>query len=211
MNALDVGIVAVIAGFAVYGIFRGLVRLVLGFLSVALGIMMAAWLSAPLAETFQGLVRSPSGRRLAAAVILFFATVLACAGLAWLIRRALKPANLLWADRAAGAVAGASMGVLLVASALVPLTALLPEESRLVGDSVVAPHIMSVSALLRRAVPEELKQKYDAARERLRRAGEDSLPEGVEVPDAETLQKGLERMKGAQDPQKQDGAEKDGG
>lgn len=200
MNALDVGILAIVLGFAIYGVFKGLVRLVLGFMSVALGIMVAAWLSAPFATTFEGLIDSPSGRRLAAAVVLFFATIIGCAVLAWLIRRALKPANLLWADRAAGALAGASMAVLLVASALVPLTALLPQESALIGESTLSPHIMTISSFLKRIVPDDLKKKYEAARERLKRAGADSLPEGVEVPDPETIKKGLDRMKGPEDP-----------
>lgn len=176
MNQLDVIILVAMGGFAVYGIFKGMVRLMLGFFSLALGILLAAWLGAPFAATFEGLIDNATVRRLLASAILFFSAVVGCAVLAWLVRKALKPVDLLWADRAAGGVAGVGLAILLAASAMVPLTALLPPESVLIRDSRLAPHVLAISSFLKGLVPKELRDRYEDARQRMRDAAEEALP-----------------------------------
>ena len=176
MNALDVAILIAIGGFALYGIWRGMIRLVLGFVAFALGIVLAAWFNAPLGARIGGWIESEAGRRLLAAALIFGATVIGFTLLAWLIRRMLEPAKLLWADRAAGAIAGAAMGVLLAAAAMVPLTALLPADSAIIRESKLAPHVLAISSYLKGLVPEEMKKRYEESRERLRQTGESALP-----------------------------------
>jgi membrane protein required for colicin V production len=168
MNELDVAILVVLAAFALYGAFKGLVRLGLGFASLALGILFAIWFSGSLSFMLEPWIRSVPGRRLAAAALIFFAMVIGCAILAWLIRKALKPVRLLWADRVAGATVGLLLASLLIASAMVPLAALLPADSSLLSESVVTPHVLRVSAALKNLVPADMKARFESARERLK-------------------------------------------
>lgn len=183
MNALDIGILVVLAAFAIYGAVKGLVRIVLGFAALALGILLAAWLSGPFSIHLSRWIASETARRLAAAAILFLGAVIACALLAWGIRKALAPAHLLWADRLAGAAAGILLAALLVSAAMVPLAALLPAGSPALGESVLTPWVLRVAGFTKSVVPEEIRLRFEVARERLLRAGEGILPGGSQAPD----------------------------
>lgn len=189
MNQLDVTILVAMGGFAVYGVFKGMVRLMLGFFSFALGILLAAWLGAPFAATFEGLIENDTLRSLLASAILFFAALLGCGLLGWFIHKILKPADLLWADRVAGGVAGAGLAVLLAASAMVPLTVILPPGNALIRNSRLAPHVLAISSFLKSLVPRELRERYEAARQRMQEAGEEALP------GAEKVREGVEALK----------------
>ena len=183
MNALDIGILVVLAAFAIYGAVKGLVRIVLGFAALALGILLAAWLSGPFSAYLSRWIASETARRLAAAAILFLGAVIVCALVAWGIRKALAPAHLLWADRLAGAAAGLLLAALLVSAAMVPLAALLPEGSPALGQSVLTPWVLRVAGFTKSVVPEEIRLRFEVARERLLRAGEEMLPGGSQSPD----------------------------
>lgn len=197
MNQLDVAILVAMGGFAVYGVFKGMVRLILGFFSIALGILLAAWLGAPFATTFEGLIENETLRSLIASAILFFAALLGCGLLGWLIHKVLKPADLLWADRVAGGVAGMGLAIFLAASAMVPLTAILPPDTALIRTSRLAPHVLALSTFLKSLVPRELRERYEAARRRMHEAGEEAIPGAEKVRDGvETLKK---RTKSAED------------
>jgi membrane protein required for colicin V production len=198
LNPLDVIILLAIGAFAIYGIFKGLIRLLIGFFSFSLGILLAAWLGAPFAATFEGLIGSPTLRLITAWVILFIAALAGCGILGRLIRRALKPADLLWADRLAGAVAGMALAVLMVASAMLPITAIVPAESSLLRESRLAPHVLALSSFLKALVPEELRHRYEVARERLRDGSEEAIPAAGEI------RKGIETLKERRSAEKDD-------
>ncbi len=179
MNALDIGILIVLSAFALYGAVKGIVRLVLGFAALLVGVFLGCWFNAPVAGLLEGLLGHETARRLAALALVFFATLAIFAVLIWFITRSLEAARLRWVDRLAGTLLGAGVAALLVAAAMVPLTALLPEESTLVAESTMSPYVLRVSGPIKRLVPEDLKARFERARQRIWESGA-ALPEAFE-------------------------------
>jgi uncharacterized membrane protein required for colicin V production len=181
MNALDIGILIVLSALALYGVVKGIVRLVLGFAALLVGIFLGCWFNAPVAALLEGWLGNETARRLAALALVFFVTLAIFAVLIWFITKSLEAVKLRWVDRLAGALLGAVVAALLVAAAMVPLTALLPEESTLVAESTFSPYVLQVSSLIKRLVPEDLKARFERARQRIKASGEGLLPEGREA------------------------------
>jgi membrane protein required for colicin V production len=182
MNILDVGLVVIVAAFIVYGAVKGVVRLALGSVAVAVGLFLGCWYNAPVAAMMAGYIQSEPVRRLAALGLIFLTTLAAFAVLVWFITKTLESANLRWVDRLSGALVGIAIASLLAAALLVPLTAFLPADSTLVGGSALSPYVLKISSFVKALVPAEVKEKYEAARARMKEAGKGMLPGGRSLP-----------------------------
>jgi len=182
MNALDIGLVIVVAAFAVYGAVKGLVRLALGSVAIGSGVFLACWYHAPVEAMLAGWIHDGEVRVFLAFGGIFLATIVAFAILIWFITKTLEAVNLRWIDRLSGALVGLAIATLLIGAALVPLIAFLPPDSTLVSGSRISPYILHVSAFVKSVVPEGLKKRYEEARARMAAAGKGALPGGGTIP-----------------------------
>ena len=170
MNAFDVVVIALLVLFALYGAVKGLVRLLLGFAAILLALALGAWFHVELAAKLPEWIHGDAARKLAATGLIFFGTLVVAAIVIWAIQKALAAVKLRWVDRLTGALLGAALGCLLVASAMVPLTAFLPPGNLLVQESAIAPYVLQISSALRLLVPKDLKARFEEGRAKLEEA-----------------------------------------
>lgn len=116
MNFIDIAILAILAGFLVKGLLRGLLKEVCSLLGLVLGALVALQYHGQLAETMGLTFRLPAA--FCAAVtfaLLFLAVVLVFWGIGFLLTRFVKLLFLGGLNRVVGGFFGLAQGVLLLA------------------------------------------------------------------------------------------------
>ena len=178
MNALDIGLIVLIAiGFAV-GLARGLVRIVIGIFTLLVAFFLASRYQDQIAAVLTSRHVSETPARVGAYVLVFVATMLAGGLVAWVVGKVLKLAMLSWADRLAGGALGIVAAMLAAAFVVHPLVASSPGGSRLLATSKLAPYVSVVADLGNAAAPDAVARRYEAGIAALRRIwrGEQPLP-----------------------------------
>jgi membrane protein required for colicin V production len=170
MNGLDVAIL-VVAGLGVlWGLGRGVLRMATSIVALVAAIYFAA--------TYYPSARDLALRYLAirpavAAVIgyaVVFLAVFIVVGMAGnILVRLVRTANLGWADRLLGGVAGGAIAFAIAGMALMLLTAMLPEDAPLLKQSRLTPQVLSYTDALLNYIPPEVKTIYDRKRRELTR------------------------------------------
>ena len=193
MNALDVGLVILVVVGAVMGIARGLLRIVIGLLSLVVAFFLASryqdTVAAVLIERHVG--EAPA--RIGAYVLVFLATMIAGGLVAWVVGRILKLAMLSFPDRLAGGAVGVLAALLAAAFLVHPLVASAPNGLKLLETSKLAPYVSVVADIGNSAAPDAVARRYESGIEKLRRIwrGEEPLPvEKVKKAMTDALDKG---------------------
>ena len=114
MTAFDYTVIAIIALSVLLGWWRGLVYEVLSLLGWVAAWLVARWLAPSLAAHLPSSFGTEAVRIVAAFVLLFVATLIVSAIVAWLLSKLIKLANLGWLDGFSGALFGVVRGLLLV-------------------------------------------------------------------------------------------------
>lgn len=168
MNTFDVTLLAAACGLVALGVYKGLVRILVGIAALVAAFALAAVYHRPLAATLGWLGRD-DGPRLLASYVLIFVGVLLLGGLtAFLLRNVVKIAMLGWADRLAGGVLGLASALLFAALVILPLVAYAPRGGHLLDRSRLAPYVALVADLARPLAPQELSRRYDERIDALR-------------------------------------------
>jgi uncharacterized membrane protein required for colicin V production len=168
MNLLDYSIVALAACGAIYGLSRGVLRM----LTSALSLMAALYLASvhhaaagAFAQRELGLYPSiATAAGYIAIFVLVFATVEATGNI---LMRVMHTVHLSWLDRCGGGVLGAGIAIAFAGLALVILTALLPPNATLLRDSRFAPEVEAYNVTLLNYLPAELRDGYFQQRQAL--------------------------------------------
>jgi membrane protein required for colicin V production len=178
MNALDIGLTLLIAAGAVIGLARGLVRILIGILSLIVAFFLASRYQDAIAAVLTERHVSQTPARIGAYILVFIGTLIAGGLVAWAVGKILKLAMLSWADRLAGGALGIQ-GALLAAAFLVhPLVASSSSGSKLLATSKIAPYVSVVADVVNAAAPDAVARRYESGIESLRRVwrGEQALP-----------------------------------
>jgi membrane protein required for colicin V production len=97
-------------------------------------------------------------------IISFFLTFtiifLAVGFIGVILKRLFKAALWGWADRILGATFAIVKAVLIVSVLLLALTSFLPSNSPVMRDSILAPHVSTISEKFVAVVPKEMKEKF---------------------------------------------------
>jgi membrane protein required for colicin V production len=169
LNAFDVGLLAVACLLVLVGMWKGLVRILIGLAALVAAFALAARFHQPFAERLDGLALGSGPSRLLAYVAIFLGVMLAGGLAAFLVRKLLKAAMLSWADRLAGATLGLVVAMTGAALLVLPLVAYSPQSERILGRSVLAPYVSVVADLANALVPDDLSERYETGIEELRR------------------------------------------
>ncbi len=174
MNPLDVAIVVLCLGFAVYGIFQGVVRQLFSWGGLLLGHIAGVKFYA----TVQEQLRLDFHHGDVAGYLLAFLGVYLLVRLAGLlVERLVRRSELSGTDRGAGMLAGFVKGALLSVLLVFLLVILLPRGTALVGESKLAPRAMDAARWAQKVFPEAIRRAY------LEKIGEiPPLPAGKDVP-----------------------------
>ncbi len=153
----------------IYGVVKGLARLVLTVCGLAAGWYLALRWCGPVGEWLGARspdagVPGPDLHRMAA-FGLIGAGVFAAAALAgWLITKALGKARLGGLNRLAGAGAGLLASIVLACAATIPLVALWPPDGGPpLRSSVLAPFAVAGGSYLTALAPRPLRERFDRA------------------------------------------------
>ena len=147
MNALDIGLIVLIVLGAGIGLARGLVRILIGILSLVVAFFLASRYQDQFAAVLTSRHVSETPARIGAYVLVFVATMIAGGLVAWVVGKLLKLAMLSFPDRLAGGALGIVAALLAAAFLVHPLVAWSPEGSRLLATSKIAPYVTVVADL----------------------------------------------------------------
>jgi len=178
MNALDIGLVVLVVFGAGFGLARGMVRIVIGLLSLVVAFFLASRYQDQFAAVMTARHVSETPARIAAYALVFMATMIAGGLVAWAVGKLLKLAMLSFPDRLAGGALGVVAALLAAAFLVHPLVASSPGGSRLLADSKLAPYVSVVADLGNALAPDAVANRYDQGIESLRRIwrGEAAVP-----------------------------------
>ena len=178
MNAFDVILVAVLIVGAILGLTRGLMRIVIGLLSILVAFFLASRFQDPVAEFFIAHHVGETTARIAAYAVIFLGTMIAGGLVARLVGKILKLAMLSWADRLAGAAVGIVCAALAGAFLVHPLASSAIGGSRLLAGSTLAPYLATVADIGNKLAPASVAKRYDQGIAAMRKVwrGEAKLP-----------------------------------
>jgi membrane protein required for colicin V production len=161
VNAFDVILICILLAGAVIGLARGLMRIVIGLLSIVVAFFLASHFQDPVAAFFMGHHVGQTTARIAAYVVIFIGTMIAGGLVAWLVGKIVKLAMLSWADRLAGGAVGIAGAALAGAFLVHPLASSAPGGSRLLAESKLAPYLATVADVGNKLAPESVAKRYD--------------------------------------------------
>lgn len=178
MNALDIGLIVLIVLGAGIGLARGLVRILIGILTLVVAFFLASRYQDQIAAVLTSRHVTEGPARVAAYVLVFMATMIAGGLVAWVVGKLLKLAMLSFPDRLAGGALGIVAALLAAAFLVHPLVASSPGGSRLVATSKLAPYVTVVADLGNAMAPDAVAKRYDQGVDSLRKIwrGEAAAP-----------------------------------
>jgi len=178
MNALDIGLIVLIVLGAGIGLSRGLVRILIGLLSLVVAFFLASRYQDQIGAMLTSRHVSETPARIGAYVLVFLATMIAGGLVAWAVGKLLKLAMLSFPDRLAGGALGILAALLAAAFLVHPLVASSSGGSRVLAGSKLAPYVTVVADLGNALAPEAVAKRYDRGIESLRKIwrGEAAVP-----------------------------------
>jgi membrane protein required for colicin V production len=177
MNWFDILLLIILAASVIEGVRLGFARVMIGLAALVAGLLLAAWFYGSISPYFEPLIRSKPLAHLAA----FFAILIGVQALGALVgllcAKIFKWTGLGWLDRllglAAGALRAAAAAVILVlVFSAFPVK---PLEDALAG-SRAAPRLLNAAQVMVSLCPRELRDDFEEACERLRKAWKKRLP-----------------------------------
>lgn len=160
MNALDI-IISVIGGFClVRGFFRGIIKEVTSIVGVFAGFFTAYTYYPLLAKLLSRIIADKPYLNIISFFLTFTIIFLAVGFIGVILKRLFKAALWGWADRILGATFAIVKAVLIVSVLLLALTSFLPSNSPVMRDSILAPHVSTISEKFVAVVPKEMKEKF---------------------------------------------------
>lgn len=160
MGGFDWVILALVAAGVVFGLVKGLARILVGLASLVVAFLLASHFRDPVGATLASAGVKPGPAAIAAYFLIFVATMLAGGLVAWLVGKLLKAAMLSWIDRAAGGALGLVAALLASAFVIHPIVASSSYGASLLRHSVLAPYVAVVADLANLGAPKEISEKY---------------------------------------------------
>lgn len=165
MNGLDYAIIAIVAVATLHGVTRGAIRMATSIVSLIAGIYLASVYygrAARISATY--LKTGPALSQALGYAAVFGIVFIGIEYLGGRATRIVRAIHLSWADRAAGALLGGSLGALIAGLLVLALTAALPDNSPVLAESKLAPKVLRYNQMLLAYVPPQVKEEYERKR-----------------------------------------------
>jgi membrane protein required for colicin V production len=160
MNLLDIVIIIVVVLLVFRGLWKGLVRQVLGIIGAVVAFIIAVKFSGLLAAKYLAGFQPSIGH-----IIMFLGIFLGCmvavSLLAALIGKFTTAVGLGWLNRLTGGLLGGAKGYFVMASVVVMLIAFLPPGSGALVGSRTMKYVRPVADIISRVAPPSIKSRYD--------------------------------------------------
>jgi membrane protein required for colicin V production len=157
MNALDIGILALCAVLALFGLLQGFIRQATSWAGLILGLVAGWWYGAEAQALLQFDFK---GGAIAAYLLVLLVVYVGVRLIGLLVERWVRGTKLSGADRFLGMLAGLAKGALLSVLLVFFLTILLPRDAPLLKGSKMAPHMMVAARWMEGAFPERIREPF---------------------------------------------------
>ncbi len=152
INLLDIAAVALLAGFAIRGLMRGLVQEVAGLVGVVLAFTLANQFQGRLQPTVAKFLGQSDWSGIIAYAVIFAAVLAGVALCAAALRKFMSVTFTSWLDRVLGGVVGAAKGLLIATIVFYLVLRFLP-DAPIVKEAQTAPFFKSMADYLRNLLP----------------------------------------------------------
>ena len=161
MNPLDIFMVIVWAYFLAMGLLRGILREAAAIVGVFAGFYAGFGYYAKLSEYLTKWLSDPGYINILSFLIIFCCVYVLLSALGIVVRYLLKIVPFGWLDRALGGTLGMIKGILMVSALLLALTAFLKNNTPLIRNSRLAPHVSLISEQMAEFVSKDTKRRYE--------------------------------------------------
>ena len=164
MNPFDMLIIIIISFCLIRGLFRGFIKEISSIIAV-FGGFYAAFTYYPMLSGINLIskwVHNHAYLNIISFMAIFIIVFFIISLLGSLIKSLLKIAFLGWFDRLCGAGFGFSKGILIVSVLLFTFTSFLSKGSPFIGNSLLSPHVTSVSEKMSQFVSDDMKQGFES-------------------------------------------------
>ena len=168
MNALDLVLAVLLLAPAAAGFWRGFLQPAGALAGMVAGALLGIFYARPLSRSLFDWGGEQGWADLIVFASLFLGSVLLCALAARLVDHLMREAGVKFLDRLGGMAAGAVIGLLIGAVLVFAAAALLPDESRTVEESLLAPHVVRLARDGAELLPDDLKERFQERYERLK-------------------------------------------
>ena len=168
MNPFDIALVVLVVAGTVFGLVKGLVRLLLLFAALVVGYVLASRYHESLAGHWQASGLPEATLRVTAYAAIVIGVLLVGVLIGFLLRTVLAAAALGWLDRLAGGAVGLAGAVLLMALIALPVAAY-TDDGSVLRESRTAPYVSVVADALHIVAPDGLALRYEKGIDGLRR------------------------------------------
>lgn len=169
MNWLDYLLLTIMVLTAIVGIFKGLIKQVIGLVAVVAGLILAGLYYEQTAAVFQTFVKNQLVSNFLGFLLIFVVVLTAGAILGHLFTKAMV-GPLAFANRLFGAVFGIIKAVLICGILVFALVSFEVAKSAL-ETSVLAPACLGVTRAVVNLVPKDLRTRFNDSYKRIRESG----------------------------------------
>jgi len=187
MNWLDIVLLIVLAGSVITSFSTGLIREVVGLVSLVAALLLAVWFYGTAGGLLLPYVSSPGIANFCGFLIVFVIVLVAGSIIGRLLARMMKAAGLSFLDRLLGAGFGVVRWLLISIALVLALLAFTPGKSppSSVVHSKVAPYVIDAAGVFAAVAPHELKEGFRKSYEQVKSIWGNALKKGIrELPDA---------------------------
>ena len=149
----DIAVLAVVAVLTLLGLWKGLVRQIVGLAGVAAGYVIATKFYGPLAAKFLTGFRPATGRVISFLAI-FIACIIAASIIGWIAEKLMNTAGLGVLNRIGGGILGGVKGYLIVSVVVMMMVSFLPLHSGVFKGSRTMKYIQPMAGMVSRLAPE---------------------------------------------------------
>ena len=166
-NAVDWGLLAVLAWSSLTALFRGIIREIFGLLGTVLGLLLACWYYPAVAGQLARWISSPPMASAAGFLFITSVVMIACTVVGRIIRGTAHTVGLGLFDRLAGALFGLLRGSAIGVALLMAAAAFLPPQTA-VAQSRLAPYFLAAAREVCFVVPQDLRHRISLGIDSLR-------------------------------------------
>ncbi len=156
----DIIVLALVGILTLFGLWKGLVRQVVGLAGVAAGYLIAMKFHGPLAARFLTGFRPAMGSVIGFLVI-FIACIIAASIIGWIAGVLIGTAGLGILNRVGGGILGGAKGCLIVSVVVMMLIAFLPPNSSFFKGSGTMKYIRPIAGMVSRFAPKNIRMRYE--------------------------------------------------
>ncbi|HSA96109.1 MAG TPA: CvpA family protein [Acidobacteriota bacterium] len=169
MNWLDFVLIAIMVVSAVVGIFKGLIKQVIGLVAVVAGLVLASFYYDRAAALFETFVKNELLSDFFGFLLIFVLVLIAGSILGYILTKAMK-GPLALVNRLFGAVFGFLKAVLICGILVFALVSFEIAKPAL-ESSVLAPACLGITRAVVNMIPQDLRAKFNSSYKEIRESG----------------------------------------